>query len=233
MKKKYLLLMLFFVGILTGFSQDIIVKGRVSDPSGNSLPGVNVLVKGTKIGSSTGGDGTYSIKAQKGAVLEFTFIGFETKDVKINGTSMNIVLNEGSQTLKEVVIVGSLGRTLDKSSLGYSAQAVKGQEIADTQRPNFANALQGRVAGLTVTASTGAPGASTAIQLRGVNSISGNNTPLYIVDGLPVSNETLSQGLMISDAPNRNQDYTNRGADINPEDIESITILKGPEAAAL
>ena len=233
MKKKYLLLLLFFIGILTGFSQDITVKGKVSDPSGNALPGVNVLVKGTKNGSSTGGDGTYSIKAPKGAILEFSFIGFETKDVKTTGPSMNIVLNEGSQTLKEVVIVGSLGRTLDKSSLGYSAQAVKGQEIADTQRPNFANALQGRVAGLTVTASTGAPGASTAIQLRGVNSISGNNTPLYIVDGLPVSNETLSQGLMISDAPNRNQDYTNRGADINPEDIESLTILKGPEAAAL
>jgi TonB-linked SusC/RagA family outer membrane protein len=233
MKKKYLILLLFFVGALTGFAQEITVKGRVSDPNGNSLPGVNVLIKGTKKGSSTAGDGSYSIKAPKGAVLEFSFIGFESKEIKVNASSLNVILNEGSQALKEVVIVGSLGRTLDKSSLGYSAQAVKGQEIADTQRPNFANALQGRVAGLTVTSSTGAPGASTAIQLRGVNSLSGNNTPLYIVDGLPVSNETLSQGLMISDAPNRNQDYTNRGADINPEDIESVTILKGPEAAAL
>ena len=233
MKKKYLILLLFFVGMLTSYSQGITVKGKVSDPNGNSLPGVNVLVKGTKSGSSTGGDGSYSIKAQKGAILEFSFIGFETKEVKVNGVSLNVVLNENSQTLKEVVIMGSMGRTLDKSSLGYSAQAVKGQEIADTQRSNFANALQGRIAGLTVTSSTGAPGASTAIQLRGVNSLSGNNTPLYIVDGLPVSNETLDQGLMISNAPNRNQDYTNRGADINPEDIESITVLKGPEAAAL
>ena len=233
MKKKYLILLLFFVGMLTSYSQDITVKGKVSDPNGNSLPGVNVLVKGTKSGSSTGGDGSYSIKAQKGAILEFSFIGFETKEVKVNGVSLNVVLNENSQTLKEVVIMGSMGRTLDKSSLGYSAQAVKGQEIADTQRSNFANALQGRIAGLTVTSSTGAPGASTAIQLRGVNSLSGNNTPLYIVDGLPVSNETLDQGLMISNAPNRNQDYTNRGADINPDDIESITVLKGPEAAAL
>lgn len=233
MKKKYVILLLFFVGLLTSYSQEITVKGKVSDPNGNSLPGVNILIKGTKKGSSTAGDGSYSINTPKGAVLEFSFIGFESKEIKVNSTSINVVLNEGSQSLKEVVIVGSLGRTLDKSSLGYSAQAVKGQEIADTQRPNFANALQGRVAGLTVTSSTGAPGASTAIQLRGVNSLSGNNTPLYIVDGLPVSNETLSQGLMISDAPNRNQDYTNRGADINPEDIESITILKGPEAAAL
>ena len=233
MKKKYLILLLFFVGALTSYSQDITVKGKVSDTNGNSLPGVNILIKGTKNGSSTGGDGSYSIKAQKGDVLEISFIGFDTKDVKVTGPSMNIVLSEGSQVLKEVVVIGSLGRVLDKSSLGYSVQTVKGQEVADTQRPNFATALQGRVAGLTVTSSTGAPGASSAIQLRGVNSLSGNNTPLYIVDGLPVNNETLNQGSLISDAPNRNQDYTNRGADINPEDIESFTILKGPEAAAL
>lgn len=233
MKKKYLILLLFFVGILTGYSQDITVKGDVSDSNGYSLPGVNVLEKGTNNGSSTGGDGSFSIKVQKGAVIVFSYIGFDAKEMKVTGNSMKVILNEGSQTLKEVVIIGSLGRTLDKSSLGYSAQAVKGQEIADTQRANFANALQGRIAGLTVTSSTGAPGASAAIQLRGVNSLSGSNTPLYIVDGLPVSNETLSQGSLISDAPNRNQDYTNRGADINPEDIESVTILKGPEAAAL
>ena len=233
MKKKYLMLLLFFVAMQTSFSQDLTVKGKVSDPNGNSLPGVNVLVKGTNIGSSTGGDGSYVIKAEKGAILVISFIGFDTKEVKVTGPSMNIVLNEGSQSLKEVVIVGSLGRTLDKSSLGYSAQSLKGKEIADTQRPNFANAMQGRVAGLTVTSTSGAPGASTAIQLRGVNSISGSNTPLYIVDGLPVSNQTLSQGSLISDQANRNQDYTNRGADINPDDIETITILKGPEAAAL
>jgi len=233
MKKKYLILLLFFVGILTGYSQDITVKGNVSDSNGYSLPGVNVLEKGTNNGSSTGGDGSFSIKVQKGTVLIFSYIGFDAKEMKVTGNSMKVLLNEGSQTLKEVVIIGSLGRTLDKSSLGYSAQAVKGQEIADTQRANFANALQGRIAGLTVTSSTGAPGASAAIQLRGVNSLSGSNTPLYIVDGLPISNETLNQGSLISDAPNRNQDYTNRGADINPEDIESVTILKGPEAAAL
>ena len=91
MKKKYLILLLFFVGMLTSYSQDITVKGKVSDTNGNSLPGVNVLVKGTKSGSSTGGDGSYSIKAQKGAILEFSFIGFETKEVKVNGVSLNVV----------------------------------------------------------------------------------------------------------------------------------------------
>lgn len=233
MKKKYLIIMLFYVGIVSSYSQDITVKGKVTDTNGIPIPGVNVLVKETKVGSSTGIDGDFQSKAKKGGVLVISFIGYETKEVKVTGALLNVVLNEGAQTLKEVVIIGSMGRTLDKSSLGYSAQAVKGQEIADTQRSNFANALQGRIAGVTVTSSTGAPGASTAIQLRGVNSLSGNNTPLYIVDGLPVSNESLDQGLMISNAANRNQDYTNRGADINPEDIESVTILKGPEAAAL
>jgi TonB-linked SusC/RagA family outer membrane protein len=233
MRKKYLLLLLFFVGILTGFSQNITVKGRVSDPNGNLLPGVNVLVKGTKSGSSTGGDGTYSIKAPKGAVLEFTFIGFETKDVIITGPSLDVVMSEGSQSLKEVTVIGSLGIKRSKSSLGYAEQTVAGKDIEQTQRPNFINSLQGRVAGLTVTSTSGAPGASAAVTLRGVGSLSGNNSPLYIVDGLPVSNQTLNQGLLISDQPNRNQDYTNRGADINPDDIESVTVLKGPEAAAL
>ncbi len=105
-------------------------------------------MKGTKNSTSTGMDGDYTIIAPNGAVLEFSFIGFESKEIKVTGSSLNIVLNESSQSLKEVVIVGSMGRTLDKSSLGYSAQAVKGQEIADTQRSNFANALQGRIAGL-------------------------------------------------------------------------------------
>jgi TonB-linked SusC/RagA family outer membrane protein len=233
MKKKYAILLLFFVGMLASYSQEIIVKGKVSDSYGNSLPGVNVLVKGTKNGSSTGGDGTYSIKAPNGAVLEFTFIGFETKNVKITGPSVNVVLSESSQSLKEVVVTGSLGIKRSKSSLGYAEQTVDGKDIEQTQRSNFINSLQGRVAGLSVTSTSGAPGASAAVTLRGVGSLSGNNSPLYIVDGLPVSNQTLNQGLLISDAPNRNQDYTNRGADINPDDIESVTVLKGPEAAAL
>ncbi|PRZ22875.1 SusC/RagA family TonB-linked outer membrane protein [Flavobacterium granuli] len=233
MKKSFLISFLFLL-VQTTFAQTKTITGTVKNKAdGIPIPGATVLIKGTATSTTTDFDGKFAIKAISSDILSISFIGFETKEVKITSSSMNIILTEGVQSLKEIVIVGSMGRTLDKSSLGYAAQAVKGQEIADTQRSNFANALQGRIAGLTVTSSTGAPGASSAIQLRGVNSLSGNNTPLYIVDGLPVSNETLDQGLMISNAPNRNQDYTNRGADINPEDIESITILKGPEAAAL
>lgn len=233
MKKLFLISLLFFLAQIT-FAQTKTITGTVKNKiDGIPIPGASVIIKGTNNSSITDFDGKFAINATSSDILSFSYIGFETKEVKVTGPSMNVVLTEGVQSLKEVVIVGSMGRTLDKSSLGYSAQAVKGQEIADTQRANFVSALQGRVAGLTVTNSTGAPGASTAIQLRGVNSLSGNNSPLYIVDGLPISNETLDQGLIISNAPNRNQDYSNRGADINPEDIESVTILKGPEAAAL
>lgn len=232
--KKLFLVSLLVLFVQVTFGQTKTITGTVKNKAdGIPIPGASVLIKGTANGSTTDIDGNYSIAASSGQILSFSYIGFETKEIRVTGSSMDVALTESVESLKEVVIIGSMGRTLDKSSLGYSAQAVKGQEIADTQRANFANALQGRVAGLTVTSSTGAPGASTAIQLRGVNSLSGNNSPLYIVDGLPVSNETLDQGLMISNAPNRNQDYTNRGADINPEDIESVTILKGPEAAAL
>src|SRR2546429_455957 len=119
-------------------------------------------------------------------------------------------------------------------------QTVQGDAIAGTQRENFINALQGRVAGVNVTSSSGVPGASTMITIRGVSSISSSNQPLMIVDGLPLDNKTLNTGVLASDAPtsnvafsNRGLDFTNRAADLNPEDIETLTVLKGPEAAAL
>ena len=215
------------------FAQSRVIKGIVSSAADNSpLSGVNILIKGTKIATSTGFDGTYAISAENQSILVFTFLGFATEEVVVTSGKINVSLNEEAQALKEVV-VGSLGIKRSRRSLGYSTQTVKGSEIADTQRPNFTNALQGRIAGMSVTSTSGAPGASAAIQLRGVNSLSGVNSPLFIVDGLPVSNETFNQGLLISDGDNRRQDYTNRAADINPDDIESITVLKGPEAAAL
>jgi len=233
MKKKNLIFLLFLFGTLLSYSQNITIKGKITDANGYSLPGANIAVKGTNDQSSSGGDGSFVIKAQNGAILVISYIGYETKEVKATGASLNVVLNEGAQTLKEVTVTGALGINRPKAALGYATQGVKGNDIADTQRENFVNALQGRVAGLTVTSTSGSPGSSAAIQLRGVNSMSGNNQPLFIVDGLPISNTTLDQGLLISNAPNRNADYTNRGADINPDDIESVTILKGPEAAAL
>jgi len=234
MKQKHLfftivLFLMISVGML---AQQITVKGTVSEASGEKLLGVNVQVKGTTVFSTTDMDGKYEIKAQDGAILIFSYIGLDTKEVTVKGKTLDVVLTESAQKLDEVVIT-SLGIKRQKGSLGYATQEVKGNDIADAQRDNFITALQGRVAGLDVTSTTGDPGASATIRLRGVNSMSGNNTPLYVVDGLPINNSTLDQGLLISNGANRGADYTNRGADINPDDIESVTILKGPEAAAL
>jgi TonB-linked SusC/RagA family outer membrane protein len=232
MKKLHFLSMSIMLVFQVSFSQSMKVRGVVKETSGETLVGVTVLVKGSNSATSTGFDGSFEINATKESILVFSFIGFGTKEVKVTSNKMDVFLQEEVQNLKEVV-VGSLGIRRTKVSQGYATQTVKGSEIVDTQRSNFTNALQGRIAGMTVTSSSGNPGASASIQLRGVNSISGNNSPLFIVDGLPVSNETLNQGQLISDAPNRQQDYTNRAADINPDDIETLTVLKGPEAAAL
>src|SRR4029078_10154584 len=147
---------------------------------------------------------------------------------------------KSGRTQLNAVVVTALGETTAQRSLGTAQQAVKGPEIAQTQRENFINALQGRVAGVQVTSSSGVPGASSSITIRGISSISGSNQPLMIIDGLPMDNKTLNTGVRASDAPgsttafsNRGVDFTNRAADLNPEDIESLVVLKGPEASAL
>ena len=224
------------------FAQENSVSGIVTTSEDNSpLPGVSISVKGTTHGTVTDANGFYKINAPQGASLVFSFIGHTPQTVVVvSSSTVNINLISGVSSLKEVVVT-ALGVKQEKRALGYAIQEVKGKDLADTQRENFANALQGRVAGLTVTGTSGAPGSSTSIMLRGVNSLSGSNQPLYIIDGLPVDNKTFNTGYLSSDRPgtvtgsvfNRTNDYTNRGADINPEDIESITVLKGPEAAAL
>ena len=188
MKKKCLIFLLFFFGILSSYSQNMMVQGKVIDGEGGVLPGANILERGTKNQALTDGEGNFTIRANKGAVLLITYIGYNAKEIIVNSNIVKITLEESSETLNNVTIIGSLGIERKKSALGYSIQEIKGKEVADTQRPNFANALQGRVAGLSVTSTSGAPGSSAAIQLRGVNSLSGNNGPLYVVDGLPISN---------------------------------------------
>jgi TonB-linked SusC/RagA family outer membrane protein len=143
-------------------------------------------------------------------------------------------------TQLDAVVVTALGQETEQRSLGTATQTVDGQQIAETQRENFVNALQGRVAGVEVVSSSGVPGASSSITIRGVSSISSSNQPLIILDGLPLDNKTLNTGVLASDAPgsatafsNRGVDFTNRAADLNPEDIESVTVLKGPEGSAL
>ncbi|AQG80820.1 SusC/RagA family TonB-linked outer membrane protein [Spirosoma montaniterrae] len=229
-----LIVLLYLVTLGGAYAQDRTITGRVTSSDDNQpIPGASVVVRGTTRGTTTDATGTFRIQATRGQTLRVSFIGTTTQDVVVgNADVLNVTLKQEANALNEVVVT-ALGIKQEKRALGYSVQEVNGSELAQTQRENFLNALNGRVAGAMITPTSGNPGASTSIMLRGISSIGGNNQPLFVVDGLPISNNTFNQGALVSDSPNRNNDYQNRAADINPNDIESITILKGPEASAL
>jgi len=224
-----------------------IIRGHITDATtGAPLAGVQVRVDGTTIGAQTGADGTYTITgAPTGSrVLSTRRLGYSPQRATITvpetgDATHDFALGTVATTLNEVVVT-ALGQTAQQRSLGTAQQSVRGEVIAETQRENFVNALQGRIAGVEVTSTSGVPGASSSITIRGISSISSSNQPLMIIDGLPMDNRTLNTGVLASDAPgsatafsNRGVDFTNRAADLNPDDIESLTVLKGPEAAAL
>jgi len=241
MKRK---LLLFFVGTflfaMQVMAQQITVTGKItSAEDGTPIAGATVKIKGTNFAEQASATGFYSIKVNPGSVLQFMYLGMVTKEQTVGtATVINIALQTDTKSLNEVVVT-ALGQKVSKRSLGTSQQEVKGADIAGTQRENFINSLQGRVAGVEVTSTSGVPGASSSITIRGVSSISGSNQPLMIVDGLPIDNKTLNTSAFFSEnssntsQANRNADFTNRSSDINPEDIESLVVLKGPEAAAL
>ncbi|MDB4875156.1 MAG: hypothetical protein JWM41_1602 [Gemmatimonadetes bacterium] len=233
-------LMGIFLLSAQAFAQQRTVTGKVTSEQGTPLSGAAIVVKGTNTGTSSNNDGNYSIRATTGQVLQFRLIGTAPEERTVGADNViNVQLRRVATSL-DAIVVSALGETAAQRSLGTAQQTVRGDAIAGTQRENFINALQGRVAGVDVTSTSGAPGASTSIVIRGVSSISSTNQPLMIVDGLPIDNKTTNTANLASDAPtsalafnNRNVDFTNRAADINPEDIESLTVLKGPEASAL
>jgi TonB-linked SusC/RagA family outer membrane protein len=222
-------------------AQDKTISGTVTDADDNTgVPGVSITIKGTNRGTQTNAQGVFSIKAQKGEILVISSVGYEGNQVRVgDGATISVKIKNSQKQMGEVIVT-AMDIKRNPRELGYSVQTVKGSDIQQTQRENFINSLQGRVAGLTVTPTGGTAGASASIVLRGFNSLSGNNQPLFIVDGILIDNQTLNQNSyggtgvgLASDLPNRNTDYTNRIADINPNDIESVTVLKGPEATAL
>lgn len=216
------------------------VTGRVTSETGTPLEGVAVTVKGTTIGTTTNTTGNYSIRASVGQTLQYRLIGTQPEERNVGSeNAINVSLKKVATSL-DAIVVTALGQTTQQRALGVAQQVVSGAPVAETQRANFVNALQGRVAGVEVTSTSGVPGASSVITIRGISSISSSNQPLMIVDGLPIDNTTTNTATLASDAPNstlafnnRGVDFTNRAADINPNDIESITVLKGPEASAL
>ncbi len=222
-------------------AQERTITGTIlSDDNKEPLSGVTVRVKGTRRIVTTDANGKFSIKMNPGEVLQVSFVGFETLDVKPgDGGTVGISLKTADNTMGEVIVTAmDIKRT--PRSLGYSTQTVKGEDIQESQRENFLNSLAGRVSGLTLDQTSGLAGASSSIVLRGFNSLSLSNQPLYVVDGVVMDNQTLNETSaggstigLAQDKPNRVSDYQNRIADINPGDIENVTILKGPEATAL
>lgn len=214
------------------------VTGKVVDQNGEPLIAVTVLVQGTTNGTSTDVNGMYSLSnvPAKGH-LEFSAMGYATQVLPVNSrTKIDVKMAEDAIKLEDAVVTAEFGVKRVARSVGAAVQNLKGSEIAESGRDNFVSALQGRVAGISVTSSGGTPGSSTSIIIRGATSISGNNQPLYVIDGIPMNNSTFSPQTDFANADDigdRNLDFSSRGNDINPEDIESMTVLKGAAAAAL
>ncbi len=231
MKKKLTILFLgVFLLMLQGIAQQRKITGIVSSTDGTPLSGVSVKVKGSSTGISTREDGTYTINAAQGQVLVYSYVGAATLEKTVEGSDIiNVTLNIEAKSLSEVAVT-AFGVRKNVRSLGFSTQNVNATEVVEAKQENLVNALQGKVAGVQITNSSGSPGASASIMIRGGNSLSGNNQPLFVVDGIPIDNSTpVGQGgLVASYGP-----ATNRAIDINPDDIASITVLKGPAAAAL
>ncbi|MGM9738073.1 MAG: SusC/RagA family TonB-linked outer membrane protein [Candidatus Cryptobacteroides sp.] len=210
------------------FRGDGIVSGKVTDANGPVI-GAAVYVKGSSEGSTTDFDGAFSIKAQKGDVIVVSIIGYETREIAYNGEqSLSIVLEESSTFLDEVVVT-ALGIKRSEKALSYNVQKVESEAINAVKDANFVNSLVGKVAGVQIQSGAAGPGSSTRVVMRGMKSIEKGNTALYVIDGIPMFNRNLDGGGGVFGGSTGSES----AADINPEDIESISFLTGPSAAAL
>lgn len=236
MRKKLLLIVLgVFLSCAYSHAQQKNISGKVTAlDDGLPIPGVSVKVKGTPNVVQTNSKGLYVISAKAGDVLVFSYIGMVVQEKTVGADlSINVVLKPDDKSLNEIVVT-AYGIDRDKKSLGYSTPSVKGDDVSETQRESFFGGLQGRVPGLSINPSSGDPGASSQIVLRGFVSVSGNNSPLIVVDGLPIDNSVINQtNDLVGGGSNNNADYSNRAIDLNSSDIEGYVIMKGPEATAL
>lgn len=210
-----------------------VVKGQVINGEDNTtMPFATILEKGTTNGVATDVDGNFELTVSRpDALLEVSTLGYKTKEVKAgNGEKLHIVLMPDQQLLDEVVVT-ALGISREKKALSYSVQDLKGEDLTRSRQTNAIGLLSGKVAGLQVTTSGGALGGSSRVLVRGVNSLLGNNQPLYVIDGTPIDNAELSSSTTAVGYGDK--DYGNTAADINPDDIESISVLKGASATAL
>ncbi len=226
MRKKiifsFLVLMLSFAYT---YAQDT-VRGKVTDSKGDALPGVNIQVKGTNHGTASDFDGIYEIKAMSGDVLSFTFLGFSTKEMIVDGEILDVILQDDLLRLDEVIVTGTSG-IATKKQLGSAISSINAKDLSDARSVvSVGEALQGQVAGAYITRNSGNPAGGMSIRLRGPSTLTGSSDPLYIIDGVIVNNKS-NQVINLGG-------YTqNRLVDINPDDIERMEILKGAAAAAI
>ena len=223
------------------FSQDLSVKGMVSDKTNSGVAGVSVKIKGTNQGTTTDNGGNYKISVGQNSILVFSSVGFISQEIKVgNRNVINVTLNEETQNLDEIVVT-ALGIKKDAKKLGYSVSTITREALTENRTPNFMNALQGQIAGVNISPLGTGPAGTSKIRIRGQSSISGQNSPLIVVNGIPIDNTNFGTNPGNAAADNsigvRGGGNTSDGGDglssINPDDIESMTVLKGATAAAL
>ncbi|MBS1918906.1 MAG: SusC/RagA family TonB-linked outer membrane protein [Bacteroidetes bacterium] len=225
----YSLTLLLFLIPVSAFCQVKNVTGKITGENGVAVPLATIHQKGTKTSVSADETGQFSITVSgKNPVLVISSVNFQTLEVPVGAESVvNVTLQSGGELTG--VVVTALGIKRQQRSLGYSAQSVNAQAITESHQPNIINALQGKIAGVTITSSGGGPGQGSNILVRGINSLNLGTEPLFVIDGIPIDNNTSSQGT----GGGLPASMPNRAADINPEDIESINILRGGAATAL
>lgn len=210
-------------------SAKITTQGTIVDSKGEPLIGVSILEVGTTNGTITDIDGKFTLRVASGATLEISYIGYKTQRVTAKPSMGTLTMADDTEVLDEVVVT-ALGIKRSEKSLGYAMQEVKGESLVAARETNLANALTGKFAGVQITRSSNGAGGSSKIQLRGANSVTGLNQPLIVVDGVPMDNFT---GATNNNYWNPSTDMGNGLSDLNPEDIESMSVLKGASAAAL
>ena len=231
-KIKIILLLTIFPLIV--FSQENTIQGTITNIIGEPIPGVTILLEGTQTGSSSDFDGNYTINTQNKTegVLVFSYVGFTTVKISFvkDSKTINTVLEESTEELDEIVIT-ALGIKRDKKSLSYSTQSVDSEDMKEARSTNFLNALAGKASGVQVVSSS-TPTGSTRVIIRGLTSITGDNQPLYIVDGIPLDSSPGDGGVSVWNGGD-DIDFGSPISTLNPDDIDSIQVLKGANASAL
>ncbi len=226
MKRLYTIVILLLITFCSQVLAQGTINGRIADINGEPLIGASILEKGTTNGVVTDINGNYTIQVNgAGSILVFSYIGFVAQEILVGTqTTINVTLDEDLQQLEEVVVT-ALGFEANKDELGYANSTISNKTLTDASETSLINSLSGKTSGVRISRNSGDPGAGAYMQIRGISTLQQNSQPLIIVDGIPINND--------SRGTNNNFAVQSRLNDINPNDIENVTVLKGASAAAL